>query len=601
MSWDPWRYRARRALAARLPEGMRRNGDAVPHYIVCGGDPLAYRVVNELLAAGETRVTVVVPPRRRSDSADIVGIRGIRVLRAERVDAATLRLAGLESAEALALMHSDDVGNLHAALCAQEVNPRVRLVIRMFNTRLAQGVRQLFADCAVLSDAAMAAPTFAAAALGEVTPAHFRLSGRTLMVARRADVLPQDVVCGLAVSGELNRPDVLPADQTRADLVLAEATGRPAGAVIAARRLARQRLRRRPFLVMLRGLRAIFNRKLGVALLIALGVVAVAGTVLARAENLGLWDSIYFVLLTAITGAEADARRAYGAVEKIAQVALTVGGLALIPLITAVVVDAVVNARLAVAAGQLRVPRADHVVVVGLGNVGTRVIRQLHDLGVEVVAIDKDANARGVVVARQLRIPLIVGDAAQVETLRLASVSSSQALVVMSTDDVTNLQAALTGRSLRPDLRVVIRLFDGDFADRVQRAFGIDISRSVSYLAAPAFAAQMMEREVVATIPVERHVLLVAEVPVAVGSPLDGARVSAASRPGAVGVIGLAQFGQPRPYWTPPAALRVAARDRLIVVARRAGLAWLQEQAAERVTVRATETERAEPPAGEVS
>jgi Trk K+ transport system NAD-binding subunit len=525
-------------------------------------------------------VTVIVPPRRRND-ADISAIRGIRVLRAERVDAASLRLAGLESAEALALMHSDDVGNLHAALCAQEVNSRVRLVIRMFNTRLAQGVRRLFANCAVLSDAAMAAPTFAAAALGEVTPAHFRLSGRTLIVARRSDVLPQDVVCGLAATGEANRPDVLPADQGRADLVLAEATGRPTGAVIAARRLARQRLRRRPFVVMLRGLRAIFNRKLGLALLIALGVVAVAGAVLARAAELGPWNALYFVLLTAIGGAEADQHR--GIVEKIAQVGVTVGGLALIPLTTAVVVDAVVNARLAVAAGRLRVPRENHVIVVGLGNVGTRVIRRLYDLGVEMVAIDKDPGARGVIVARQLNIPMIIGDAAQEETLRLASVQSCQALVVMSTDDVTNLQAALNGRSMRADLRVVLRLFDGDFADRVQRAFDINISRSVSYLAAPAFAAQMMEREVVATIPVERHVLLVAEVPVAPGSALDGADVDAASRPGDVRVIGLTRFGEPRPYWSPPPALRIEARDRLIVVARRAGLAWLQGQASEPV------------------
>jgi len=573
---EAWRFRARRALAARFPEGLRRNGDDATHYIVCGGDPLAYRLVNELLAAGGTRVTVIVPPRRRSDTADIAAIRGIRVLRAERVDGAALRSAGLDTAEALALMHPDDVANLHAALCAQEVNPRVRLVIRMYNTRLAEGVRRLFADCAVLSDAAMAAPTFAAAALGEVAPARFRVSGRTLMVARRSDVPPGDVLCGLAVTGELNRPEELPADQERADLVLAEGADRPSGAVIAARRLVRQRLRRRPLVVLLNGLRAVFNRKLGLALLIALGIVVVAGAVLSRSAHLGAWDSIYVTLLTAIGGADADQNGSL--VDQVAQVGLTVGGLALIPLITAVVVDAVVNARLAVAAGQLRIPRQDHVVVVGLGNVGTRVVRHLHELGVEVVAIDKDPGARGVPTVRQLRIPLITADAAREETLRLASVRSCQALVIMSTDDLSNLQAALTTRSMRPDLRIVIRLFDGDFADRVQRAFQIDISRSVSYLAAPAFAAKMLGREVLATIPVDRHVLLVAQVPVAPGSPLDGAEVRAASRPGDVRVIGLIRFGEPRPHWSPPTALRIDAQDRLIVVARRAGLSWLQHQ-----------------------
>ena len=37
--------------------------------------------------------------------------------------------------------------------------PDLRLVIRMFNTGLGYGVKRLFADCAVLSDAAMAAPS----------------------------------------------------------------------------------------------------------------------------------------------------------------------------------------------------------------------------------------------------------------------------------------------------------------------------------------------------------------------------------------------------------------------------------------------------------
>jgi Trk K+ transport system NAD-binding subunit len=200
---------------------------------------------------------------------------------------------------------------------------------------------------------------------------------------------------------------------------------------------------------------------------------------------------------------------------------------------------------------------------------------------VEVVAVDKDDDARGASVARRLSIPFIVGDAAREETLRLASVQTCQALVVVSTDDVTNLQAALNGRELRPDLRVVLRLFDGDFADRVQRAFDIGVSRSVSYLAAPAFAAQLMERQVLATIPVERHVLLVAEVPVVAGAPLVGRDVEAACRPGGVRVIGVFQFGQPRPYWSPPSALRISAGDRLVVVARRAGLTWLMDQAAE--------------------
>jgi Trk K+ transport system NAD-binding subunit len=213
--------------------------------------------------------------------------------------------------------------------------------------------------------------------------------------------------------------------------------------------------------------------------------------------------------------------------------------------------------------------------VVGLGNVGTRVIRQLHDLDLEVVAIDKAENPRGAAVAEELKIPLIVGDASQEGTLREAFVKDCRALLVLSTDDVTNLQTALLGRALKPDLRVVLRLFEGDLAERIQqKPYDIAVSRSVSYLAAPEFAAAMMEREVIKTIPVGRHVLLVAEVPVAEGSPLDGATVAAA-RGTDVRVIALAQWGEPGAIWNPVPGQRIAAGDRLAVVARRAGLGTL--------------------------
>lgn len=45
---------------------------------------------------------------------------------------------------------------------------------------------------------------------------------------------------------------------------------------------------------------------------------------------------------------------------------------------------------------------------------------------------------------------------------------------------------------------------------------------SVSYLAAPTFAAAMLEHHVLRTIPVGRHVLMIAGIRVAAGSDLAG-------------------------------------------------------------------------------
>jgi Trk K+ transport system NAD-binding subunit len=143
-------------------------------------------------------------------------------------------------------------------------------------------------------------------------------------------------------------------------------------------------------------------------------------------------------------------------------------------------------------------------------------------------------------------------------------------LVVLSTDDVVNLEAAINGRAMNPDLRVVLRLFDGDFADRVERAFRIDVSRSVSYLAAPAFAAAMLQRDVIGVIPVNRRVLLIADVPVCAGSFVDGVSVADVQGLDGVRVVAVSRAGRTR--WSPPPSTDLEADDRLTVVATRDGL-----------------------------
>ncbi|MFD0787792.1 NAD-binding protein, partial [Micromonospora azadirachtae] len=243
------------------------------------------------------------------------------------------------------------------------------------------------------------------------------------------------------------------------------------------------RARRHPVAVFMRAVRGFATRKIGIATMLVLAVVAVLGALIAQTEDhISPAEALYVTLVTTLSGADPDPEKSGGA--QVMQVVLNLAGLALIPLITAVVVDGIVNARLALHTGRLQPHRSGHVVVVGLGNVGTRVMAQLREYDVEVVAIDKDPEPRGGGLARQLGVPLIVGDAARPETLEAASVAACQALVIVSTDDVANLEAALVARDRRADLRVVLRLFENDFAGRVEEAFGLGVSRSVSYLAA---------------------------------------------------------------------------------------------------------------------
>ncbi|WP_436525827.1 NAD-binding protein [Actinoplanes sp. HUAS TT8] len=564
-------------MSALIPSGA----DTRPHLVVCGADALVWTLAEELAnSRHRIRLTVITPHKIRTDVPDLRALEehGVELRHADRLDEQTFREAGLAGASGLALVMPDDMVNLHAALCAREVEEKLRVVVRMFNTGLAGSVSRIFTDNVVLSDAQMAGPAFVAAALGEVAPTHFRHGDRTLYVAHRSDVLPRRVMVTLATHvGADGDEAVLPAEPAPGadrpdDLVLAEAVGTSGEGDVTRRLLARSGRRRRPFTGLARALRAALNRKLGVAVLITLVTTVLAGAVLNAWDDThhNLWQSIYVTLMTAVGASDVEDKR--NAVAQAAQLVLTVAGLALLPLITAAVVDGMVNARLALSQGRLAGQLRDHIVLVGLGNVGTQVLRQLHDLGVRVVAIDIHADARGVKSAQRRGIPVIVGDASLEETLQAAQIATCRALVVVSTNDPVNLQAALHARAIRDDLRVVLRLFDDDFAQRVGSAFDISTSRSVSRLCAPVFAAALLERNVHASIPVDRHVLLVGTATVHAGSRLDGALLSDVDEPGEARVIGMSAAGQEWIDWRPDPRRVLAAGDRVLVVARRRAL-----------------------------
>ena len=154
------------------------------HLIVCGDDALAYRMVEELATNYGERVTVLLGSVSRGHGPRIAQLPGVRVIERPDLDGAAFTAAQVHSARAMALMGRDDLANFHAGLRAQELNPDLRLVMRIFNTGLGERMRAFFPDCAVLSSSSMAAPSFVAAAFGEPAPSHVRLAGRTLYVAR---------------------------------------------------------------------------------------------------------------------------------------------------------------------------------------------------------------------------------------------------------------------------------------------------------------------------------------------------------------------------------------------------------------------------------
>jgi Trk K+ transport system NAD-binding subunit len=534
------------------------------HLVVCGADSLAFRMVEELTVRYGERVTVIMPMAGRGYGPQLARLPGVRIIERAEPDRAALLDADLGGARGLALLAQDDLGNFHAALRAQEINPALRLVISIFNTGLGERIRTFFSDCAVLSESAMAAPAFVAAALGEPAPSHVRLSGRTLYVARREDVSAADIVCGLAAGPDAGQPDLQPADQA-SGLVLAVASGTPRDPLA--------RSRRHQLRASWRLVRSVLGHRLGLVSLGLVGILAVGFALLATARGMSPGDALYLTLLDSAGTAVTSTTLPFPV--KIAQFLLTFDGLAVLPLITA----AVVGARLTGSATGADRPVRDHVIVAGLGNVGTRMAGLLHDLGVDVVCVDKSETAAGLPMARRLGLKVVIGETHREETLRAAGIDSCQALVSVTDSDIVNLETALHARALAEDLRIVVRLGDDDLARRVQETIGNTVSRSVSYLAAPVFAAAILDHQVLRTIAVGRHVLVIADVPVGAGSALAGWAVSDVHERGTVRVIAVRRRGAERVDWSPRQDYRLMAQDRIYVLATRAGLSGILRRA----------------------
>jgi voltage-gated potassium channel len=163
----------------------------------------------------------------------------------------------------------------------------------------------------------------------------------------------------------------------------------------------------------------------------------------------------------------------------------------------------------------------NHMILVGLGHLGFRVATQLHQMDQEVVAVELSPSAELVASIRQLDIPVIPGDGTKEEMLEAAGIRHARAIVLCTQNDSLNLQMAVKARGINPNIHVVIRIFDNDFAAALQKQFGFS-AISATGMAAPVFAAAASGVNVTPPIMVEGHPLCFGTIAFAACAPTVG-------------------------------------------------------------------------------
>jgi voltage-gated potassium channel len=186
----------------------------------------------------------------------------------------------------------------------------------------------------------------------------------------------------------------------------------------------------------------------------------------------------------------------------------------------------------------------NHTILVGLGHLGYRVIKNLHAMDEPAVAIQLDPTVDLVATVQGMGIPVIQDDAARQSALEAAGIREARTIVLCTQNDSLNLQIAVKARKLNPNIRVVIRIFDDEFAESIQQQFGFSAISATS-MAAPAFAAAAAGADLTRPITVEGTALSLARLNLGAQSKFCGISVEALEQRYEITVVLLRRGEQP--------------------------------------------------------
>jgi Trk K+ transport system NAD-binding subunit len=184
---------------------------------------------------------------------------------------------------------------------------------------------------------------------------------------------------------------------------------------------------------------------------------------------------------------------------------------ALVALSTAGLVNRLLDRRLTTILGRRTLPRSQHVIVVGLGQVGFRLCLEMRRLGIPPVAIERHADAPQVRLAKRQGIPVVIGDGVDRGLLESLHVDRARAIATVTSDDLVNIAVSVAALAVDPEARVVLRAGDDDAVTETRALFPIGVVRDVNRIGAELFAAIVLGREVTAAFVVDGRVELLSE------------------------------------------------------------------------------------------
>ena len=571
-------------------------------FLVCGLGSLGQYCVS-VLKEFEVTVNAIeasqVPTWELPEIPELVD----RLLIGDCRQPALLEQAGIRQCRAILLVTSDERVNIAAAFVARSLNPNIRLVVRSAQENLNDLLGQQLGNFIAFEATQLPAPSFALAALDSETQGLFTLEKQRLRVLTTR-IQATHHWCDRRLLYELNTPNrrllrhfratvIPPADsfyqwdpdtrvQAGDTITYIEATDAIVNASMPSSRRRGVFWREiAPTLIwqnLWQKLQHFWRESTQtqrVALLssVVMFSLFVSGAILYKLQypDLTLQDAFNVSLILVIGGFD----NLFGALRvpfaipwwlHLFSVGMTVAGTLFIGILYATLTERVLAARFQFLKRRPPVPKANHVVLIGLGRVGQRVATLLQEMKQPLVGVHEVALDPGVLP----QIPLVTGSIR--DTLARVNLATAKSMIIVTDDEVRNLEIALMAQAANSGCNLVVRVFDPVFAENVARLLPAARILRAYALSAAAFAGAAFGENILSLFRLNDRTTLVTEYKIEATDTLNGRLLSEiAYGYGVVPILHQKSKGEPARLM-PSDDIRLQIGDRLVVLASLSGL-----------------------------
>ncbi len=448
------------------------------------------------------------------------------------------------------LVTNDERGNMEAAFAARLLNPHIRLILRSDKQNLNQLLSENLGNFVAFEPSQLSAAAFALAALGDQTLGYFNLEGQLLRVVKY-QIKPGDRWCdrwlvyGLntrnrRVLSHTTNSSQLPkqfyewepeakvsAGDTLVYIEVAQlsSTAQPVRTHSAKQHKAIPRALGRHLQQQLRQfwqwMYQYQTHRVAVICGATVLTLLICGTILFRWEYSIDWQAAFNATATLLLGGYGDL---FGDIRpetplslglQVFSLILALAGTAFIGVLYALLIEMLLTSRFHFRS-RPPLPQQDHIVVIGLGRLSQRVATLLQEFKQAIVGISHADLDSGILP----QMPLVVDNIAS--ALTKVHLENAKSAIVITEDDLENLEVGLMIHAVNPQLGVVIHCYDQHFSDRVARLFPYAKVLCASALSAEVFAAAAFGENVLSLFHFNNTTVLVTEYIIEAGDTLNG-------------------------------------------------------------------------------